>query len=113
MLTTHHILAFAVLAVTCGRRLWGLWAFRRRRAGATLGHVLVLAQTVLIAQVGLASCSSRGITVRPTGCITHTGPSRCSPSSRRGCTHRTTRAGASSGSPAPRSWQRRSPFVLT
>ena len=53
MLTTHHVVAFAVLAVTWGGGLWGLWAFRRGRAGAALGHVLVLAQTVLIAQVGL------------------------------------------------------------
>jgi hypothetical protein len=53
MLTTHHVLAFVVLAVTWGGALWGLWAYRRGRAGALLGHVLALAQTVLIAQVGL------------------------------------------------------------
>src|SRR6266511_4141284 len=53
MLTTHHVLAFVVLAVTWGGALWGLWAYRRGSAGVVLGHVLALAQTVLIAQVGL------------------------------------------------------------
>ena len=53
MLTTHHVLAFAVLAVTWGAGLGGLWAYRRGRAGVTLGHLLALAQTVLVAQVGL------------------------------------------------------------
>ncbi len=53
MLTTHHVLAFVVLAVTWGGGFWALWAYRRGRAGASLQHVLALAQTVLIAQVGL------------------------------------------------------------
>ena len=53
MLTTHRVLAFAVLAVTWGAALWGFWAYRRGRAGFALEHVLALAQTVLIAQVGL------------------------------------------------------------
>jgi len=53
MLTTHHAVAFAVLAVTWGAGLVGLWAFRRGRAGFALDHMLALAQTVLIAQVGL------------------------------------------------------------
>jgi hypothetical protein len=53
MLTTHHALAFAVLAVTWGGGAAGLWAYRRGRAGVTLGHLLALAQTVLVAQVGL------------------------------------------------------------
>jgi len=53
MLTTHHVLAFAVLAVTWGGGLIGLWAYRRGRAGFALEHLLALAQTVLIAQVGL------------------------------------------------------------
>ena len=53
MVTTHHAVAFAVLGVTWGGGLWGLWAYRRRRAGALVGHVLALAQTVLIAQVAL------------------------------------------------------------
>ena len=53
MLTTHHALAFAVLAVTWGGGAVGLWAYRRGRAGVTLAHLLALAQTVLVAQVGL------------------------------------------------------------
>jgi hypothetical protein len=53
MLTTHHVLAFVVLAVTWGAGISGLVAYRLGRGGVTLGHVLVLAQTVLIAQVGL------------------------------------------------------------
>src|SRR4029450_9515434 len=44
---------FAVLAVTWGGALWGFWAYRRGRTGVALEHVLALAQTVLIAQVGL------------------------------------------------------------
>jgi hypothetical protein len=53
MLTTHHALAFAVLAVTWGAALLGFWAFWRRRPGPAVQHALALAQTVLIAQVGL------------------------------------------------------------
>ena len=53
MVTTHHAVAFAVLGVTWGGGLWGLWAYRRGRAGLALRQVLALAQTVLIAQVGL------------------------------------------------------------
>ena len=53
MLTTHHVLAFVVLAVTWGAGISGLVAYRLGRGGVTLGHVLALAQTVLVAQVGL------------------------------------------------------------
>ena len=53
MLTTHHGVAFAVLAVTWGAGAAGLWAYRMGRAGVTLGHLLALAQTALVAQVGL------------------------------------------------------------
>jgi len=53
MLTTHRAVAFVVLAVTWVGAFWGLWAFRRGRTSVALGHVLALAQTVLIAQVGL------------------------------------------------------------
>ena len=53
MLTAHHVLAFVVLVVTWGGGLWALWAYRRGSAGVSLQHVLALAQTVLIAQVGL------------------------------------------------------------
>jgi hypothetical protein len=53
MLTTHHAVAYAVLGVTWGAALVGFWAWRRGRAGALVGHLLALAQTVLIAQVAL------------------------------------------------------------
>ena len=53
MVTTHHAVAFAVLGTTWGGGLWGLWAYRRGHAGVALRHLLALAQTVLIAQVGL------------------------------------------------------------
>ena len=53
MLTTHHIVAFAVLAVTWGGAAVGFLAYRRGRAGFAVQHLLALAQTVLIAQVGL------------------------------------------------------------
>jgi hypothetical protein len=53
MLTTHRTVAFVVLAVTWIGAAWGFWAYRRGHAGPVLGHVLALAQTVLIAQVGL------------------------------------------------------------
>ena len=53
MLTTHRLVAFAVLAVTWGAALLGFSAYRRGRLGFAVGHALALAQTVLIAQVGL------------------------------------------------------------
>jgi hypothetical protein len=53
MLTTHHVLAFAVLAVTWGAAILGFWAYRRGRSGFAVEHALALAQTVLIAQVAL------------------------------------------------------------
>jgi hypothetical protein len=53
MLTTHHAVAFAVLAVTWGSATLGFWAYRRGSAGFAVQHALALAQTVLIAQVGL------------------------------------------------------------
>jgi hypothetical protein len=53
MLTTHHAVAFAVLVVTWAAALLGFWAYRRGRAGFAAQHALALAQTVLIAQVGL------------------------------------------------------------
>ncbi len=46
-------MAFVVLVVTWGGGLWALWAYRTGRAGVALRHVLALAQTVLVAQVGL------------------------------------------------------------
>lgn len=54
MLTAHHTVAFLVLGVTALSALWGGVAyFRGAGAGATLSHLLVLSQTMLVAQVGL------------------------------------------------------------
>jgi uncharacterized protein YhhL (DUF1145 family) len=54
MLAAHHAVAFLVLAVTAVASVWGFVALARRRpAGRALEHLLALAQTVLIAQVGL------------------------------------------------------------
>src|SRR3954471_881576 len=53
MLTAHHAVAFAVLGVTWGSAALGFWAYRRGSAGFAVQHALALAQTVLIAQVGL------------------------------------------------------------
>src|SRR3954463_10618548 len=53
MLTVHHGVAFAVLAVTWGSAALAFWAYRRGSAGLAVQHGLALAQTVLIAQVGL------------------------------------------------------------
>jgi hypothetical protein len=54
MLTTHHAVAFAVLAVTWGAGVAALIVFRRHREpGPLLRQLLALAQTVLIAQVAL------------------------------------------------------------
>jgi len=54
MLTAHHTVAFLVLGVTLLSAIWGGAAyFRRRNASPILAHLLTLAQTVLVAQVGL------------------------------------------------------------
>ncbi len=54
MLTAHHWLAVGVIAVAGVAAVWGgATYFRRAEAGATLGHVLALVQTLLIAQVAL------------------------------------------------------------
>ena len=54
MLTTHHVVAFAVLVVTWGAGIWALVTYRRRREpGGVLRQLLVLAQTALVAQVGV------------------------------------------------------------
>jgi hypothetical protein len=54
MLTAHHVGAFLVIAV-CGVSAAAALAAYRRRAGAgtLVAQLLALAQTVLIAQVGL------------------------------------------------------------
>ena len=54
MLVTHQVLAVGVLAVTVVSAAWaGFVYLRRRPARQLLAHLLVLAQTVLVAQVGL------------------------------------------------------------
>jgi hypothetical protein len=54
MLTAHQWVAYAVVAAAGLAAAWGGITFlRRAEAGAMLGHVLVLVQTVCVAQVGL------------------------------------------------------------
>jgi hypothetical protein len=54
MLEVHQWVAVAVIAVAAVAAVWGgVTYFRRAQASATLGHVLVLVQTLCIAQVGL------------------------------------------------------------
>lgn len=54
MLTAHHANAFLVIAVCVASAAWGLVAYRRgREAGRALPQLLALAQTLLVAQVGL------------------------------------------------------------
>src|SRR2546423_101238 len=54
MLTAHHVIAIAVIAVTALAALTGGLAYRAgREPGALVANLLVLAQTLLVAQVGL------------------------------------------------------------
>jgi hypothetical protein len=54
MLTAHHTNAFLVLGVTFAAALLAGWAYYRRAAPRGLvTHLLALAQTLLVAQVGL------------------------------------------------------------
>src|SRR2546423_14256719 len=54
MLTAHHANAFLAIAVCVISAAWGFVAYRRGRdAGRTLPQLLALAQTLLVAQVGL------------------------------------------------------------
>ncbi len=53
MLTAHHANAFLVIAGSLLASLSAFVAYRRRRAGAAVSHLLALAQTLLVAQVGL------------------------------------------------------------
>jgi hypothetical protein len=54
MLTAHHAVAFLVLAATFGSAVLAGWAYYRRTEprGFTT-HLLALAQTLLVAQVGI------------------------------------------------------------
>ena len=54
MLTAHHIVAFAVIVVCGAGAATALVVYRRGSgAGRVVAHVLALAQTLLVAQVGL------------------------------------------------------------
>jgi hypothetical protein len=54
MLTTHQWVGVAVIAAAATAAVWGGATYlRRAQAGATLGHVLALVQTLCIAQVAL------------------------------------------------------------
>ena len=54
MLTAHHVLAMAVIAVTALAALVGGVSYRRAgEPGALVANLLALAQTLLVAQVGL------------------------------------------------------------
>jgi hypothetical protein len=54
MVGVHHAVAFAVIAATFGAAAVGAWTYyRRREARGLLTHLLALAQTLLVAQVGL------------------------------------------------------------
>jgi len=54
MLAAHRVVAVAVIAVCAVSALWGgLVYWRGRGVGAFTTHLLALAQTLLVAQVGL------------------------------------------------------------
>jgi len=54
MVGVHHAVAFAVLTATFGAAAVGAWTYyRHREARGLLTHLLALAQTLLVAQVGL------------------------------------------------------------
>ena len=54
MVGVHHAVAFAVIAATLGAAAVGAWTYyRRSEPRGLLTHLLALAQTLLVAQVGL------------------------------------------------------------
>ncbi|MBV8256477.1 MAG: hypothetical protein JOZ56_08450 [Actinobacteria bacterium] len=54
MVSVHHTVAFLVLAATFGAAAVGGWAYyRRAEPRGIVTHLLALAQTLLVAQVGL------------------------------------------------------------
>jgi len=54
MLTTHRTIAFLVLTATWGAAAFaGLSYYRRREPRGVVTHLLALAQTLLVAQVGV------------------------------------------------------------
>ena len=52
MLTAHHVNAFLVIGVCVLASATAFWA-RRRGAGSAVAQLLALAQTLIVAQVGL------------------------------------------------------------
>jgi hypothetical protein len=52
MLTAHHVNAFLLIAVCVLASFAAFWA-RRRGAGTAVAQLLALAQTLIVAQVGL------------------------------------------------------------
>jgi hypothetical protein len=54
MLDAHEVVGLCVLVAAAAATVWGAAAYLRRRdPGRLLGHLLVLVQTLLVAQVGL------------------------------------------------------------
>lgn len=53
MVTVHVVVGVAVMVVCAGAAVLGFVSYRRNRAGATVAHILALAQTALIAQIGV------------------------------------------------------------
>ena len=53
MLSAHHTVAFLVIAFAFAAAAAGFVAYRRAVAGRVVAHLLALAQTVVVAQVGL------------------------------------------------------------
>ena len=53
MVTAHHAVAFLVPAVCAVSAIAAFVAYRRRAAGRVVPQLLALAQTVLVAQIGL------------------------------------------------------------
>jgi hypothetical protein len=53
MVSLHVAVGVAVVVVCAAAALLGFVSYRRARAGATVSHALVLAQTVLIGQAAL------------------------------------------------------------
>jgi hypothetical protein len=53
MLTAHHVNAFLVIAACAASAAVAFLAWRRGRAGSSVAQLLALAQTLIVAQVGL------------------------------------------------------------
>ena len=110
MLTVHHTVAFLVLAVTWGAAIVaGVAYYRRREPRGFVTHLIALAQTLLVAQVGIGLLLLSEHRGRRSGCTTSTGRSRCSRPSHRGSMRRLTGGAGWRGSPGLPWWQERSP----